>query len=349
MTICCVIPAHNEESGIRAAILSVVDQVDEVWVIADNCTDKTVLEALRSGAGVYETVGNTDKKAGALNQFIPMLLRWMDDADRILVMDADSTISPDFVKTALDYPGSIVGGVFYGDPGGGLVDLLQRNEYARFARDIYSKGDKAMVLTGTATLHEAGALRAIQFYRGKSLPGFQGQIYDTAVLTEDNEITLALKTLGYKCVSPEPCKVFTEVMPTWSDLWNQRLRWQRGALENIRQYGLTSTTFPYVRQQAVMMFGVLAMFLYMVVTAYQILTHQFHLGWLSLVGLVFVLERVVTVSSRGLRQQIFAATLIPEMLYDFFLQAVLIRSLFDMLRGKEATWHHITKENTNVS
>ena len=37
-------------------------------VVADNCTDDTVGHRPRHGADVFTTVGNTEKKAGALNQ-----------------------------------------------------------------------------------------------------------------------------------------------------------------------------------------------------------------------------------------------------------------------------------------
>lgn len=341
--IVAVIPAHNESDAIEAAVNSVSSQVDQVWVLCDNCTDDTADIAKQSGALVYETVDNHHKKAGALNQLLPVLLLALSNEDRIFIMDADSRVVPGFIQQALKSEG-IVGGVFYGDPGCGLVGLFQCNEYARYARDIYTKNDKAAVLTGTATLHRVDALQKVRNSRGELLPGTKGQVYDTEVLTEDNEITLALKTLGYNCWSPEECKVYTEVMPTWGDLWKQRLRWQRGALENIRQYGVTKTTLPYIRQQLVMLFGVLAIMMYMLVTAYQIYFGQLTAGWWSLLGLIFVAERVVTVRSRGLRQQIFAATLIPEMLYDFFLQGVLIKSIFDMCLGRQAKWHHISKE-----
>ena len=38
-------------------------------------------------------------------------------------------------------------------------------------------------------------------------------------------------------------------MTGWRDLWRQRLRWQRGALENVSAYGLTRTTALYWAQQ----------------------------------------------------------------------------------------------------
>jgi biofilm PGA synthesis N-glycosyltransferase PgaC len=105
------------------------------------------------------------------------------------------------------------------------------------------------VLTGTASLFRSAALAAVATARGSVLPGDRGDVYDTYSLTEDNELTIALKTLGASMVSPRRCRVRTELMPTWRDLWHQRQRWQRGALENIGMYGLSSATARYWAQQ----------------------------------------------------------------------------------------------------
>ncbi|NDL58603.1 glycosyltransferase [Phytoactinopolyspora mesophila] len=337
-----LIPAHNEEDRIAAALESVNHQsrpADRVIVVADNCTDGTATTAQRLGADVVETVGNTHKKAGALNQTLAALLPAMAAHHVVLVMDADSAIVPRFLETATetlhrDQKIGAVGGIFLGEPGGGLLGELQRNEYARYQRQIARRHGDALVLTGTATLHRVDVLTRLLESRG--------QVYDTSALTEDNEITLAIKSMGLRCVSPPECIVVTEVMPGWRDLWRQRLRWQRGALENLRAYGLTRVTRPYAVQQAGMAFGVLAMWLYLAYTAYIVTSGQFGLQpiWTPL-GLIFVAERVVTVWHRGPRARLLAAPLVVEWVYDLFLQGVLMRSALDIALRKPATWHHV--------
>jgi cellulose synthase/poly-beta-1,6-N-acetylglucosamine synthase-like glycosyltransferase len=340
--IAVLIPAHNEQDRVGAALASLDRQTrraDQVIVVADNCTDATVTVARQLGADVVETIGNTDKKAGALNQTLATLLPSLSAHDLVLVMDADSTIVPRFLEVATetlqdDQRIGAVGGIFLGEPGAGLLGELQRNEYARYQRQIARRGDDALVLTGTATLHRVDVLTRLLEQRG--------QVYDTSALTEDNEITLAIKSMGLRCVSPRECIVVTEVMPSWRDLWKQRLRWQRGALENLRTYGLTRVTRPYVMQQAGMAFGVLAMWLYLAYTAYIVTTGQFgiHPIWTPL-GLIFVAERVVTVWHRGRRARLLAAPLLMEWVYDLFLQGVLMRSALDVALRRPATWHHV--------
>ncbi|WP_233191435.1 glycosyltransferase family 2 protein [Cryobacterium sp. M96] len=82
-----------------------------------------------------------------------------------------------------------------------------------------------------------------------AVAGASGDVYDTAALTEDNELTIALKSLGALIISPSKCTVVTEAMPTVRTLWVQRLRWQRGALENIGACGVSPFTFRYWAQQ----------------------------------------------------------------------------------------------------
>jgi cellulose synthase/poly-beta-1,6-N-acetylglucosamine synthase-like glycosyltransferase len=341
-----LIPAHNEEDQIENAIRSLHEQTlpaDVILVLADNCTDRTARVANQAGAHVYETVDNAHKKAGALNQALDLLLPELRADDSVLVMDADSILAPGFVSEARrrlkDGVGG-VGGVFTGRAGGGFVGMLQRNEYARYARDVARLKGKVLVLTGTATLFSVSTLRDVVTARADGLLPGSPQVYDTSVLTEDNELTLALLHLGYKVVSPKACRLTTEVMESWGDLYRQRLRWKRGALENLRAYGLTRITLPYWSRQLWTLLGMLVTIAYLSSLAWSLGaegTLQLRPLWLC-VTLIFVLERVVTVRSRGPLQMALAATLLVEMTFDLFLQGVHAKAIGDALVNTERRW-----------
>jgi cellulose synthase/poly-beta-1,6-N-acetylglucosamine synthase-like glycosyltransferase len=341
-----LIPAHDEEAMIGEAIRHLHAQEqppDRIIVCADNCSDGTATHAEAAGAEVIATVDNEHKKAGALNQVMAQVLPELDDDDAVLVMDADSFLAPTFLaeaKSHLKDGVGGVGGVFTGREGGGYVGMLQRNEYARYARDVSRRKGKVLVLTGTATLFSVRTLRHVVRARAAGeLPG-AAQVYDTKVLTEDNELTLALLHLGYKVISPRGARLTTEVMETWGDLYRQRLRWKRGALENLRDYGLTRITASYWLRQAVTFLGVLVTAAYLLSLVWSLgvdQTLRFQPLWLAVTGL-FILERVVTVRSRGRGQMALAATLVVEMSFDFYLQGVHAKALWDTVRNKERTW-----------
>jgi cellulose synthase/poly-beta-1,6-N-acetylglucosamine synthase-like glycosyltransferase len=357
--ITALIPAHDEEANLPATLTSLQRQTrppESVWVVADNCTDGTADVARRHGAQVHTTVDNVHKKAGGLNQLLAVLLPQMGPADAILVMDADTAMSEDFLAVAARALETVpdldaVGGVFFGDETPGLLPQLQRNEFVRYARDVSRHHERVFVLTGTASLFRAEALSAVAEARGTIVAGRRGDVYDTLSLTEDNEITLALKTLGARLISPRRCRVVTELMPTWGDLWRQRERWQRGALENIGMYGVSSATARYWMQQIGIGYGVLALnayFLLMVVSVLALHYVPVVVFWL-LVGLLFAVERVVTVWDGGWRARLLAAPLVIELGYDWVLQLVYVKSLVDIALGRSKQWSHVRVETEGAA
>jgi biofilm PGA synthesis N-glycosyltransferase PgaC len=346
--IIALLPAHNEAFGIEEAVASLHGQTlppDEILVVCDNCTDDTAALAAASGARVTATVSNTAKKAGALNQALARELSRLEDDDYVLIMDADSLLDPTLIEAAVRYLDGDrklggVSGTFRGGCGGGFVGWLQRNEYARYARDVRRLKGKALVLTGTASIFRVAALRDIHQARHDGrLPFGGGRFYDEHVLTEDNELTLALMHCGWKILAPRECTLTTEVMESWRELARQRLRWKRGALENLIDYGLTRVTASYWRRQLMSLVSILATFIYLGVLAYGLAGHSLHIQvfWLAVTA-VFCLERCVSVRDRGWKVQLIALTLVIEMVFDIYLQGVQAWAFANTALRRKAAW-----------
>ncbi|MFD5213845.1 glycosyltransferase [Microbacterium sp. NPDC058345] len=358
VTVTVLIPAHNEEQSLPHTLTSLQQQArppQRVIVVADNCTDGTVAVARAHGAEVFETVGNVHKKGGALNQALANLLPELGDNDTVMVMDADSQIGGDFLAEAArrftdDRALMAVGGLFEGEEGHGLLGQFQRNEYTRYQREIRRRDGRVFVLTGTASVFRSAALRAVAEARGDQIPGIRGEVYDTLALTEDNELTIAIKSLGGLTTSPTPCSVVTELMPTWRMLWAQRLRWQRGALENLGAYGVTPQTLRYWGQQIGIGYGVLALFAYFALLALMLLamdTWVWFPFWLG-IGALFAVERVVTAWRGGWRARLVAALVFPELVYDCFLNLAFLKGVFEIAFGRRATWKHVDHSKAEV-
>jgi len=350
-----LIPAHNEEFSLPTTLAALGQQTrqpDHVIVVADNCTDRTVAIAHEMGFDAFETVGNTHRKGGALNQALTMLLPTTDANDVVMVMDADTSLGTQFLEVAArrlsdDPELTCVGGIFYGEGGKGLVGQFQRNEYTRYSLQIRARRGRVFVLTGTASMFRAEALLDVAAARGVFIPGETGKVYDTAALTEDNELTLAMKSLGATMTSPPECTVTTEIMPTWKNLWVQRKRWQRGALENLSAYGLTRPTIRYWGQQVGIGYGAVALnlaiilFLLTIISLDQWVWFPF---WTA-IGCIFVAERVITVWRGGWKARFLALLLFPELAYDVFLQVVFAKCLIDISVAQRARWGHVQHSN----
>jgi poly-beta-1,6-N-acetyl-D-glucosamine synthase len=262
-----------------------------------------------------------------------------------MVMDADTTLDDGFLEAAArrmteDRALMAIGGLFYGEQGKGMLGQFQRNEYARYAREMKRRRGRVFVLTGTASIFRPRALRAVATERGRSLPGVPGDVYDTIALTEDNELTLALKSLGGLMISPPDCTVVTEVMPTWRALWVQRLRWQRGALENLGAYGLRPQTFRYWAQQLGIGYGVIALSCYLLLMSLMMVSLD-HWVWFPFwvgIGAVFAVERVVTVWRAGPTARLLGAALFPELVFAMFLNVVYVKGILDISFARTAHW-----------
>ncbi len=129
-------------------------------------------------------------------------------------------------------------------------------------------------------------------------------------------------------------------MESWGDLHRQRLRWKRGALENLFDYGLTRHTVTYWGRQLLSAAGLFVTFAYLSTLVGSFVLSgsvQLHPIWMA-VTVIFAVEQAVTVQDRGWKMSLLAAVLIVEMPYDFFLQATHARAMWAALRKSEGRW-----------
>jgi cellulose synthase/poly-beta-1,6-N-acetylglucosamine synthase-like glycosyltransferase len=345
--IVALVPAHNEEACIAETLTSLDAQtrkLDRIIVITDNCTDRTAEIARASGAEVIASVGNTDKKAGALNQVLDVVLPTLADDDGVLVMDADTTLSPDFIEGSVAHLSEQTGGVsgiFTARPTRSVIGSLQAMEYHRYRRQINRRGQRAYVASGTGTVFRAGSLSAVREARGNELPDGDS-VYETASLTEDNELTLALLTLGLDCPAPG-VQCTTDVMETPTTLFHQRHRWYLGALRNLRTYGLklpSHMRFVYWRQQIGLLVSLFAFLAYlaMISLGFALGLHpHFTLLW-SIPLMILSVERTVTVWRMGWKARLLAANVVIEQVYTLFLMFIYANALKAFVLGRQGRW-----------
>lgn len=345
-----LIPAYDEVVDLPEAVAALRSQTrppDRIVVVVNNPVGDIEAVARATGAEVEVIVHCPDLKAGALNSVLRRELQSLRADDYVLIQDADSFLDPHFVESALAAYGDDVGGVggvFRGrvdapTVGQRLLQRLQSNEYARYELDIKRQKGRVLVLTGTATLLRVAILREVVRARGDGrLPAGVGDVYDTKVLTEDNELSFALLHLGYRIVSPADCTLSTETMPTLHQLAKQRNRWKRGALENLFDYGWTRHTRSYWNRQALALMGLVITAAYLSSMVYGAMHGlQLHPFWAAVTAL-FVLERMVTVRRRGWRMIGLASLLIVEMTYDLFLQLTQARAFWGTALRTQRTW-----------
>lgn len=219
-----VIPAHDEEHTLAAAVRSVwasdypADK-RRVLVVADNCIDGTVAVARRLGADVLERHDRLNRGKGyALASGLPAVLA--GGAEAVLVLDADCVLAPDALRhltTALTRAEAVQAAVVPNSPDArpaGLVASVGSELENEVAAGRSALG-LAVALRGTGMMFGRGLLERLPW------AGFGP--------TEDAEYTARLRAGGVRVRFVPAAVVRTEVPPTATALCTQRRRW-RGAL-----------------------------------------------------------------------------------------------------------------------
>lgn len=325
-----LIPAHDEEDQIAATIASVraqTQRVERIVVIADNCSDRTAEVAAAAGADVYRSVGNTAKKAGALNQGMRVI---GTQYHYLLQMDADTILDERFVENTIGElerdPG--LGGVcarFLTKECRGFLPWLQRMEYQRLDRHTAHKRHKVHCLSGTATM-----------LRRKIVPA---RPWDERSLVEDYALSLALVERGWRIKRADEGIAWTETKPTLREFWGQRLRWAKGTLDELARRGWRPHTRKNVLAHVWAYFVVSLRWLWLSLLASGFLLWGVTFSKIWLLPLPIILaERVRSVWPLGWKARALAATWIADELYQLLWEAYMLHALWASWRKRSIAW-----------
>lgn len=228
-----IVPAWNEEVGIRTSILSLLsNSYDnlEIIVVNDGSTDKTdqvirtfIEKHFKPEIFGTKTLKYIDKKenggkGSAINAGIKK-----SSGDLIITMDADTTFERDailnmaryFVDPTLD---AAVGNVKVSNTKT-MIGLLQQIEYTM---GFYFKRTHAFFGSEYIIGGAFGAFRRSVFNRF----GY----FDEVNKTEDIEFSTRLQYNGCTIMFAEDAIAYTEGASTLKGLFKQRLRWKKGSV-----------------------------------------------------------------------------------------------------------------------
>jgi cellulose synthase/poly-beta-1,6-N-acetylglucosamine synthase-like glycosyltransferase len=141
------------------------------------------------------------------------------------VFDADSSVDKDYLKKALSYftndnVAAVASQIKVRNPRT-LIEKIQRVEmlFGSFMRRL-------MLLIGTQHFTN-GVMSLFRTDILRSVGGFSDK-----VMTEDLEIAIRLRSLGYDVRICEDAYGYTKMPNTFKGLWIQRVRWYRGFIQS---------------------------------------------------------------------------------------------------------------------
>lgn len=229
-----LVPAHNEER-LLPTLLANLQQVDypkhlyAVHVVADNCTDNTAGIVQQSGAFVHERFNSELRGKGyALQWLLQRLWQAEEPHDAILILDADSSISPNFLRVmdARLARGERVIQSYYAvrDPEQSWSVSLR---YVALALLHYLRPLGRMVLGGSTGLKGNGMVFAADILKKHEW---------SASITEDIEFHMALVLDGERVMFAPDAVVEAEMPQDLSGSQTQNTRWERGRLQMAQTY-----------------------------------------------------------------------------------------------------------------
>ena len=230
-----LIPAHNEESLLPDLLASLEklnypEDLFQVHVVADNCTDQTATVVQQSHARVYiRTDGQHLGKGYALNWLMEQLSQAGEPHDAIVFLDADSVVSPEFlqVMAARLATGENAIQAYYAvrNPEQSWAGSLR---YAALAVLHFLRPLGRMALGTSAGLKGNGMVFAADLIKRYT--------WSTSV-TEDIELHMALLLDGQRVAFAPDAVVWGEMPNKLSSSASQHMRWEQGKKQLFRRYG----------------------------------------------------------------------------------------------------------------
>jgi cellulose synthase/poly-beta-1,6-N-acetylglucosamine synthase-like glycosyltransferase len=232
-----LVPAHNEESVIGPTVKNLLainypENLFQVIVIADNCSDKTFVNATKAGVVVIERENMKIKGKGyALKWCFELLLKSRKQFDALLVIDADTIVSDNILRVLNYYLNEGCKAIQCSDlvkpnPGAWSAEITRVGLYLyNYVRPLGRK-----ILGFSAGLRGNGMC-----FKADLLEKIPWQAYSQ---TEDLEYGMNLLLKGIPVTFAPEAKVFA-VMPTNpKNAESQRARWEAGRIPLIKKYSL---------------------------------------------------------------------------------------------------------------
>jgi cellulose synthase/poly-beta-1,6-N-acetylglucosamine synthase-like glycosyltransferase len=336
-----VVPACNEEEGLRAALESLLQQTRppaHIIVVVNNSTDRT-LEVAQSfadrGVLTINLPNNAHLKAGALNAGMGYFLcdsgRLPSDISYVLVMDGDTELDPHFIEncTKTMISDFRLGGVSASCLGKrGLGTGVRQRTLTMFQEIEYARHRFARFRRNVHTMSGAGS-----FYRSVALERLiaaQGKVFreDSANLVEDYQTTLELKHSGWSVTSNANCVAHTDLMLTLPALLRQRQRWVRGTVDELRRRGWNRHTRDSILALVIGLLGMLAMAGWMSFSIWKA-SRSFEPDWTwALWSGLWPLYQAWAVRSLGWRAVAIELTVLPELCFGVLRSYWLVKSVF---------------------
>lgn len=231
------IAAHNEEPVIANLVQSIKDQdypeeLIDIFVVADACTDNTAQAARDAGAIVYERNDLARKgKSWVMDYGFDRILReYPGKHEAFFIFDADNLLSRDYVSIMNDaFDQGYLALTSYRNSKNFGSSWISSAYATWFLREARYLNNARMILGTSCAVSGSGYLVS-----SKIIEGMHG--WDFHTLTEDIQFSTFCAVHGVR-IGYAPAEFYDEQPLTLSASWKQRMRWTKGFYQVFFTYG----------------------------------------------------------------------------------------------------------------
>jgi cellulose synthase/poly-beta-1,6-N-acetylglucosamine synthase-like glycosyltransferase len=230
-----IIAARNESSIIENLIVSLKkqnypDELYDIFVVPNNCTDNTAEIAASLGAMVVECTDEVRNKGEVLSFIFRYIIKNKDIYDAYCVFDADNLAHPGFLKSmnnAANNGAKIAQGYRDSKNPSDSFFAGYTSIYYWVINGFFNQS--RMILGSSGLLNGTGFMVAAEVIRDHG--------FETSTLTEDLEFSGQCALNGYSIKWIPDAITYDEQPLTFGDSWKQRRRWSTGAIQCMQKYG----------------------------------------------------------------------------------------------------------------
>lgn len=234
-TFALVVCAHNEDKVIAPLVdnlkrLNYSNELYDIFVVADNCSDNTAQVARDAGAIVHERFSETGKGKGyAMDWMFNRLFKMERQYDAVCVFDADNLVHPNFLR---EMNSRLCNG----------ERLIQGYLDSKNPNDTWISGVFSISFW---VVNHVWHLAKYNIGLSSCLGG-TGMCIDSEILkrygwgatclTEDMEFTMKAIMENIPTTWAHDAIIYDEKPLTFKAAWNQRKRWAQGHFDVANRY-----------------------------------------------------------------------------------------------------------------
>jgi cellulose synthase/poly-beta-1,6-N-acetylglucosamine synthase-like glycosyltransferase len=354
-TFAVIVAAHNEEQVIgqlveNLHVLNYPKELYDVYVVADNCKDKTAQVASTAGALVYERFNLKERGKGfALEWMFETLFKMERKYDGIVIFDADNIVHPNFL---LEMNSQLCKG----------KQVIQGYLDAKNPQDTWVAGTFAISFWVVDHIwHLAKSNIGLSSVLGGTGMCIASEVlkehgWGATCLTEDMEFTMKALVKGIPTSWAHDAIVYDEKPLTFMQSWNQRKRWAQGHFDVARRF-IPKLLMEGIKQRDIRILDGIVHLLqphFLLFSTAFIIINQFYFidpFYTNILynGTVFPMELWTTI---GIAQYIFPVIVLAKLrasvklwvylfiFYPIFIYSWIPITLLGFLKRNEREWSH---------